>query len=41
MAECSYTHLWPYTYPNRRYDEATYWNGFTYYNSIHATYSGD
>ena len=28
MAECSYMQLWPYIYPNRRYDKATYWNGF-------------
>ena len=29
MDECSYTQPLPYLYPNRGYDEATYWIGFT------------
>ena len=27
--ECSYMQHWSYLYPNRRYNEATYWIGFT------------
>ena len=29
MDECSYMQPWSYFYPNRKYNEATYWIGFT------------
>ena len=29
MNVCSYTQPWPYLYPNRRHNEATYWIEFT------------
>ena len=29
MNVVTYTQPWPYLYSNRRYDEVTYWIGFT------------